>query len=82
MRRTPLRCVGPDNRLVARGLEVEWEFRRREFEVELARRRQQRPQSLVPAARRALLRLGTDIERVWSAATTAPRGGKELLRTL
>ena len=79
------RAVEPDNRLVARGLEAEWELRLRELDhakAELARRQHQRPQVLDPAARHALLRLGTDIERVWSAPTTAPRDRKELLRTL
>ncbi|HEX9555511.1 MAG TPA: recombinase family protein [Reyranella sp.] len=79
------RAVDPDNRLVARGLEAEWELRLRELDqakAELARRQQQRPQSLDAAARHTLLRLGTDIERAWSAPTTAPRDRKELLRTL
>lgn len=79
------RAVEPDNRLVARGLEAEWELRLRELEqakAELARRQQQRPQTLAAAAREALLRLGSDIDRVWSAPTTAPRDRKELLRTL
>jgi DNA invertase Pin-like site-specific DNA recombinase len=79
------RAVDPDNRLVARGLEAEWELRLRELDhakAELARRQQQRPQALDPAARQALLRLGSDIEHVWSAPTTASRDRKELLRTL
>ncbi len=79
------RAVDPDNRLVARGLEAEWELRLRELDqakAELARRQQQRPQSLDPAVRHTLLHLGTDIERAWSAPTTAPRDRKELLRTL
>jgi hypothetical protein len=81
-RRTPIPAVDPDNRLVARGLEAEWELRLRELDqarAELARRQQQGPQTLDPAARHALLCLGTDIERVWSAPTNAPR---DRLRTL
>lgn len=79
------RAVDPDNRLVARGLEGEWERCLRERDqakAELARRQQQRPQALDAAARHALLRLGGDVERIWSAATTTPRDRKELLRTL
>jgi DNA invertase Pin-like site-specific DNA recombinase len=79
------RAVEPDNRLVARGLETEWECRLRELDraqAELARRQHQRPQALDSAARQSLLRLGSDIEHVWSAPTTAPRDRKELLRTL
>jgi DNA invertase Pin-like site-specific DNA recombinase len=79
------RAVDPDNRLVARGLEAEWERCLRELDQakgELARRQQQQPRALDPAARQALLRLGSDIEHVWSAPTTAPRDRKELLRTL
>jgi sugar-specific transcriptional regulator TrmB len=43
------RTVEPENRLVARGLEAEWEQRLREFEQaqsELTRREQQRPRTL------------------------------------
>jgi DNA invertase Pin-like site-specific DNA recombinase/predicted DNA-binding transcriptional regulator AlpA len=79
------RAVDPDNRLVARGLEAEWERCLRECDqskAELARRQQQRPQAFDAAARHAMLRLGCDIERIWSASTTAPRDRKELLRTL
>src|SRR6202011_3996812 len=42
-------AVDPDNRLVARGLEAEWEKALRELETakaELARREQQRPRTL------------------------------------
>ncbi|MGE5946361.1 MAG: helix-turn-helix domain-containing protein [Betaproteobacteria bacterium] len=66
-------------------MEAEWERCLRELDhakTELARRQQQRPQALDPTARQALLRLGSDIEHIWSAPTTAPRDRKELLRTL
>ncbi|MGH8523309.1 MAG: helix-turn-helix domain-containing protein, partial [Gammaproteobacteria bacterium] len=77
--------VEPENRLVARGLEAEWEQRLREFEraqSELRRREQQRPRTLTPSERRALGALGNDLEAVWFAPTTTPRDQKELLRTL
>ena len=79
------RAVEPENRLVARGLESEWETCLRELsnaEAELARREQQRPRTLTPQERELLGNLGTDLGKVWSAPTTTDRDRKELLRTL
>ena len=79
------RAVDPDNRLVARGLEAEWEGALRELkesEAELARREHTRPLVLTPAERASLLALGKDLNTVWSAPTTTDRDRKELLRTL
>jgi DNA invertase Pin-like site-specific DNA recombinase/predicted DNA-binding transcriptional regulator AlpA len=79
------RAVDPDNRLVARGLEAEWETALRELEVakaELARREQLRPRTLSADERSRLLALGSDLYKVWHAPTTASRDRKELLRTL
>ncbi len=79
------RAVEPENRLVARGLEAEWEQRLRELERaqgELTRRETQRPTTLTLEERKALLALGTDLKRVWSAPTTTARDQKELLRSL
>lgn len=79
------RVVEPENRLVARGLEAEWEHRLRELEQaqhELARREQQRPRTLGPADEHRLRALGADLQRVWDAPTTADRDKKELLRAL
>ena len=79
------RTVEPENRLVARGLETEWENRLRDLaaaEVELRRREQQRPSSLTPEQLQAIQRLGADIHQVWAATTTTDRDRKELLRTL
>jgi DNA invertase Pin-like site-specific DNA recombinase len=78
------RAVDAENRLVARGLEAEWERRQRELDVaqaELAHRQRQRP-ALEQAQRDALLRIGDDIGQVWLAPSTAHRDRKELLRTL
>jgi predicted DNA-binding transcriptional regulator AlpA len=50
--------------------------------AELARREQQRPRTLSVDERNRLLALGSDLFKVWQAATTAPRDKKELLRTL
>ncbi len=79
------RAVEPENRLVARGLETEWERRLRELDqaqAELARRQRQRPAPLTVAERNALLALGQDLNHVWSAPATTARDKKELLRTL
>ena len=56
------RAVDPDNRLVARGLEAEWENCLRELEkakAELARREQLRPRTLSAHERIRLLALGS-----------------------
>jgi len=79
------RAVDPDNRLVARGLEREWEERLRALDAakaELARRERERPRVISDAERNRLLMLGPDLAAVWNAATTTPRDRKELLRTL
>ena len=79
------RAVDPDNRLVARGLEREWEKRLSALEAakaELSRREEARPRALCQDERGRLLALGADLAAVWRAATTTPRDQKELLRTL
>ncbi len=79
------RAVEPENRLVARGLETEWESRLRDLasaEMELRRREQQRPSTMSPEQLKAIERLGSDIRQVWNATTTTDRDRKELLRTL
>jgi excisionase family DNA binding protein len=79
------RAVEPENRLVARGLETEWEKRLRALETaetELARREQHRPRTLTAEERKAVRALGADLKRVWSASTTTHRDRKELLRNL
>ena len=79
------RSVDPENRLVARGLEAEWETRLRavaDGETELHKREQQRPATLGPVQLEALQRLGGDLQKVWNAPATTGRDRKELLRTL
>ena len=78
-------AVDPENRLVARGLETEWNTalqRLADAEAELARRETARPKSLTPAGRAAILALGDDLGRVWDAPTTTDKDRKQLLRTL
>src|SRR5215207_3550576 len=78
-------AVDPDNRLVARGLERDWEAKLAQVaaaEAELATRQQRRPKTLTAQERAAIRALGDDVERVWHAPTTTDRDRKELLRTL
>ena len=79
------RAVEPENRLVARGLETEWEKRLRDLaaaEAELQRRQQQRPRALSQEEKEKIRSLGSDLNTVWTAPTTTDRDRKELLRTL
>ena len=75
----------PENRLVARGLETEWENRLRDLsaaETELRRREQQRPNPLCPEQLKRIQILGSAIRQVWTAPAITDRDRKELLRTL
>lgn len=79
------RAVDPDNRLVARGLEAEWERCLRELqsaEADLERRQADKVRVLSTEERAQILALGKDIELVWVAPSTTDRDRKELLRTL
>jgi hypothetical protein len=78
-------AVDPENRLVARGLERDWEQQLTTLaaaEAELARREQRRPRNLSSEERALIQQLGQQLGRVWSAPTTTDRDRKELLRTL
>jgi DNA invertase Pin-like site-specific DNA recombinase len=79
------RAVEPENRLVARGLETEWENRLRDLaaaETEQRRREQQRPNPISPEQLKHIQMLGSDIRQVWTAPAITDRDRKELLRTL
>ncbi len=79
------RSVEPENRLVARSLEAEWEKRLGELalaEAELARRIGQRSGPLTDEERTRINALGSDLKRAWEAATTTDRDRKELLHAL
>jgi DNA invertase Pin-like site-specific DNA recombinase len=79
------RSVEPENRLVARGLETEWESRLRDLvaaENELRQREQHDPRTLTPEQTQHLRALGSDLAQVWAASTTTDRDRKELLRSL
>jgi DNA invertase Pin-like site-specific DNA recombinase len=79
------RQVEPEHRLVARGLERDWEQTLTALhtaEAELQLREHQRPRTLTPTERKELLALGADLGRVWAAPTTTDRDRKQLLRCL
>jgi hypothetical protein len=79
------KAVDPENRLVARGLEKEWETRLQnlaQVEAELFRREQERPRALTEEEQKRIHTLGSDLRLVWTAPTTSDRDRKELLRTL
>lgn len=77
------RAVEPENRLVGRNLEAEWERSLLALETaqrELERRREDRPSPLAAAERKQIRALARDLERVWDAPQITPRDRKELLR--
>ena len=77
--------VEPENRLVARTLEAEWEQRLSELacaQAELAQQEQECPESLTDEQREHLQTLGIDLKRIWKAPTTTDRDRKELLNLL
>lgn len=79
------RAVEPEHRLVARGLEAEWERRLREVataEEELRQRERHHSVTLTAAQLERLRVLGADLTQVWEAPTTTDRDRKELLRAL
>jgi DNA invertase Pin-like site-specific DNA recombinase/transposase-like protein len=79
------RMVEPENRLVARGLETEWEQRLRAVaaaETELHRRERVDAPMRLPDHVARLQALGADLQAVWHAPSTTDRDRKELLRAL
>ncbi|HET9968601.1 MAG TPA: recombinase family protein [Streptosporangiaceae bacterium] len=79
------RAVDPENRLVARGLEAEWEASLqavRDAEAELERRQAARPVRLSADERAGILAIATDLPALWDAPSTADRDRKELLHAL
>jgi DNA invertase Pin-like site-specific DNA recombinase len=77
--------VDPDNRLVARSLERQWEEKLREVEATEQAYQSWRAQqilSLSDVDREALLAMGEDLPKIWNAATTAAADRKQILRFL
>ncbi len=79
------RTVEPENRLVARTLEQDWEHKLKELNVaqtELTRKEQEQRLELTDTQREQIRALGGDLPQVWSAPTTTARDRKELLQSL
>jgi DNA invertase Pin-like site-specific DNA recombinase len=79
------RAVEPENRLVARTLESEWEKRLAELktaEAQLLHKQQESRIELTEEQREQICTLGTDLKQVWDASTTTDRDRKELLQSL
>jgi hypothetical protein len=78
-------AVEPENRLVARGLEAEWEKRLAEVgraEAALATKRAHRPVPLSQDETSWLERAGADLRAVFDAGTTTMAERKQLLRVV
>ena len=77
--------VEPENRLVARTLESDWNERLKELEEleeEYARVKREPPLELTAEQRDEVLALAKDLPRLWKAKTTRNEQRKELLRLL
>jgi DNA invertase Pin-like site-specific DNA recombinase len=75
----------PENRLVTRQLEAEWEGALAEtarLEADYQRFTEQQPATLSPAEQAAIRALAADLPQVWHAPTTTQADRKELLRIL
>lgn len=79
------RAVEPENRLVVRTLESQWESclrKLKDAQNEYDCQQRQRPAKLTPDQRIRIRTLGADLKQVWQAPTTTPRDKKELLNML
>ena len=77
--------VDPTNRLVARTLEQQWETCLQEIgrlETEFATFRRDKSPSFGPEQRESLLRLATDLPKIWFSPTTTWTERKDLLQLL
>jgi DNA invertase Pin-like site-specific DNA recombinase len=75
----------PENRLVTRQLEADWEAALAEagrLEADYQRFTEERPAALTTAERAAIQALAGDLPRVWRAPATTQADRKELLRIL
>ena len=76
-------AVEPENRLVARSLERQWEEKlaaQQHLEEAYHRFLRRQPRVLTAAEREAIRHLATDIPALWAAATTTAADRKELVR--
>ena len=77
--------VDPDNRLVARTLEAEWEnalHTTEQLEADFARFQQHHALQLSPAQRQKLFDLSQDLAQLWSAPSTTWAERKDLIELL
>ena len=77
------KVVDPDNRVVARSLERDWEIALRaleELEREHEQARREKRIDLTDEDRRQVRALAKDLPKVWRAKTTAPADRKAMLR--
>jgi DNA invertase Pin-like site-specific DNA recombinase len=75
----------PENRLVARQLETEWEAALAEagrLQADYQRFTEELPKTLTAAERAAIQALASDLPQVWDAPSTTQADRKELLRIL
>ena len=75
--------VEPENRLVARQLEKEWEEKlseQKKLEMEYERLWAQRPRLLSEQEREAIMRLAVDIPALWNDESTTVMDRKQILR--
>jgi len=75
--------VEPENRLVARSLEQQWEAKLRlleQVEREYAAWQQEQGAEINAQERQEVLALGEDLPRIWQAPSTTPADRKHLLR--
>jgi DNA invertase Pin-like site-specific DNA recombinase len=81
--RRQYQLVEPENRLVARSLERQWEealLAHQQLEEEYRRVRTFQPRLLTEAERTAIRQLATDIPALWEASTTTVAERKEIIR--
>lgn len=79
------RLAEPENRLVVRQLEADWEAAlaaQQRLREDYDRFTRTRPQPLTPAQQRAIVALAGDIEGLWAAPTTTDADRKQIIRTL
>ncbi|HQU46072.1 MAG: hypothetical protein B7Z73_17555 [Planctomycetia bacterium 21-64-5] len=79
------RAVDPENRLVARTLEQEWEAAlgaQRRIEEELDRFQRETPAKLTAEQQDQIRALATELPTLWHASTTTPADRKEIVRCL
>ena len=77
------RLVEPENRLVARQLEHDWEeklLEKSRLEEEHRRVEQQQPRVLTELERQAIRQLAADIPALWAASSTTDAERKQILR--